>query len=219
MGDFDRNSSSPKPNEAKKMVIVLGLGVVLIGLVAMQFMKRGAPQAAAGAPMGAGDPLPRPVLSEEISPQSLASMINDLRNDPTKPLLREGVTADGLLNTPPRNPFRMSNAWLQSLFAAPTPVAVTTKPAPTPIDVTPAPTPAINPFPTPAVVALRAEDYKLTGLLNGTMAVINGRVLKVGDTVGKARIMDIDDNTVRLQPIDQPNGPTIVLSLTALLGQ
>jgi hypothetical protein len=215
MGDFDRNDNSAKPDETKKLVIVLGLGVVLIGLVAMQFMKRGAPQAAAGAPMGNGVALPPPVLSEEISPQALATMMNDLRNDPTRPLLRGSAAADGLLSTPPRNPFRISNAWLQSLFAPQTAVAPATKPAPA--TTNPAPQPI--PLPSPSSFALRAEDYKLTGILNGTMAVINGKVIKVGDTVGKARILNIDDNSVRLQSADFPNGPTLVLSLTTLLGQ
>jgi hypothetical protein len=219
MGDFDRHNSSPKNNETKKLVVVLGLGVVLIAVVAMQFMKRGAPQAAAGAPVGNGAALPQPVLTEEISPQALANMTNDLKNDPTAPLLRGPAMADRVLNTPPRNPFRMSGAWLQSLLAAQTPVAAATKPASTPPVVTPFPAPMVTPFPAPALNVLRAEDYKLTGILNGTTAVINGRIVMVGDTVGKARIIDITDNTVRLQSADSPNGPTLALSLAALLGQ
>ena len=49
------------------------------------------------------------------------------------------------------------------------------------------------------------------------MAVINGKVVKVGDTVGKARVLDIAENTVRLQPADSPASPPLVLSMSALL--
>jgi hypothetical protein len=221
MGDFDRNDNSPKPNETKKLVVVLALGVVLIGLVAMQFMKRGAPQAAVGAPVGNGVALPPPILNEEISPQVLTNMLHEIENDPTDPLLRAVPAGAASLNIPPRNPFRMSAHWFQSLFAA-APVVPVTAPPVTPVK-TPEPpvaTPPVLPPTTtaaPAPVVLRAADYKLSGILNGTMAVLNGKVVKVGDVIGNARVIEISENAVRLQPADFPTGPTLVLSLASQL--
>jgi hypothetical protein len=222
MGDFDRHSNnSAKPNETKKMVIVLALGVVLIGLVAMQFMKRGSPQTAVGAPVGSGVALPPPVLSEEISPQALANMLSDLQNDPTRPLLRPGAANDSALNVAPRNPFRMSRDWLDSLFTpvvtpATAPVLIVEPVQPVrPVATAPVET---RPYvPAPRIIVLQASDYKLSGILNGTMAVINGKVVKVGDVVSKARVIEINDSTVRLQAAESPAGPTLVLSMGSVL--
>ena len=220
MGDFDRHSSSPKPNETKKMVVVLALGVVLIGLVAMQFMKGGSPQSAVGAPVGGGVALPPPDLSQEISPQTLALMLNDLQNDPTRSLLNAGPAGHAALDAAPRNPFRMSADWYQSLFAPGVVPATATAPAFNPV-TSPGAAAAGDSHPPVApggrTVTLQASDYKLSGILNGTMAVINGKVVKVGDTVGKARVLDIAENTVRLQPADSPASPPLVLSMSALL--
>jgi hypothetical protein len=216
MGDFDRNDNSPKSNETKKLVIVLALGVVLIGLVAMQFLKNGSPQTAAGAPVNTGVALPPPVVSEELSPGTLANMLHELQNDSTQTLLRPGAAGDAALDTAPRNPFRMSNDWLRSLFnTKPVAPALTPTSNPAPMFVTTRPVPPTYPAPSP--IALQAADFKLTGILNGTMAVINGKVVKIGDVVGKARVIDITDNSVRLQPADFPNGPTLVLSMGSLL--
>jgi hypothetical protein len=215
MGDFDRNDNSPKPNETKKLVVVLALGVVLIVLVAMQFMKGGAPQAAVGSPVGNGMALPPPILSDEISPQSLATMLGDLQNDPTAPLLRTGARGGGPLNTPPRNPFRMNGDWYHSLQRQdPVQPVVATRPDPVPVYV-----PPHLPDPTPTPTVLKAADYKLTGILNGTTAVINGRIVKVGDIVGQARVLEVRDNGVRLQAADSPEGPTLLLSMGTSLGQ
>jgi len=214
MGDFDRNDNSGKRNEAKKLVAVLGLGVVLIVLVAMQFMKNGGPQAAAGAPVNNGVALPPPVVSEEISEKALANMINDLQNDPTKPLLRNGAATDHALDATPRNPFSLSNVWLNELIR-PVSTASQTQPQHT------EPRPYVTSLPVNAAqpLALRAEEFKLASIINGNMAVINGKVVKAGDVVGKARIVDIREDGVTLQLADFPNGPRMELSIQPRLNK
>jgi hypothetical protein len=219
MGDFDRNvsASSDKPNETKKMVVVLGLGVVLIGLVAMQMMKKGnGPQPAVGAPAGNGVALPPPVLTEEISPNALAVMTAQLQNDPTSQLLKVGHEAgDPKLDAVPRNPFALSSALLANLR---------TEPRIVPAPVTPNP---VQPTPTPVAVAIpapRREDFKLS-MISGDMAIINGRIVRVGDIVDpqknggtvKGRVLQIRSDAVLLQNPESIDGATIEISTSPTL--
>lgn len=214
MGDFDRNTSSAgeKPADTKKMVIVVALGVVLIGLVAMQMMKHGGgPQVAAGAPVADGVALPPPVVAEEISPDALAHMTADLQNDPTSKLLRQESRGDDSLNAVPNNPFSMDGTWLATLIrpGRTTPVQA--------VQPTQEPVRQANPTPLAAGTALRAEDYKLASIVNGNMAIINGKIVKTNDIVGKAKVLQIRDDAVVLQSFDSPTGPTIEISMSTRL--
>src|ERR1043165_6501822 len=103
MGDFDRNKApgGEKKNETKKMAAVCMLGVVLLALVGMQFLKKG-PQQAVGAPANSGVALPTPVFNGEISKQALTAKLNDLQNDPTAALLKGDVHTDHTLDAVPR---------------------------------------------------------------------------------------------------------------------
>ena len=138
MGDFERNENPGKKNETRKLVVVLALGAVLVGLVALQFMKNGGPQAAAGAPVTNGVALPPPVVTEELSASALDGMMNELKNDPTQPLLRQEAEMDLQLAVPPRSPFHLSSSWLGLLVK---PVIV----PPPPPDPDPEPDPEPEP--------------------------------------------------------------------------
>jgi hypothetical protein len=209
MGDFDRVDNAPKANETKKIAVVLVLGVVLIGLVATQFMKHSGPQNAAGAPTVNTADLSAPALPEDLSPAQVAALIADLQKDPTTALLHPVGAKDPALAAAPRNPFGISKTWLAQL--------IIDKPAPTPTVTprTPTDPPPTTPLRTP--VGLRADDYKLTGILNGNTAVINGTVVKTGATIGRARVIGIHDKTVVLQPADFPDAPTVELNFQSSL--
>ncbi len=210
MGDFDRNPTAAKPNESRKLVIVLSLGALLIGLVALQFLKGGTgPQSASGAPVPSGSPLAPPVLANEISPAALDAMMNELKADPTTALLCQDLRGDHSLAAVPRNPFAMSDAWLKDLGSHP-PQPAATRSSSTPPPATIPGVPALS---------LRVEDFKLATIVNSDMAVINGKIVKVGDVVAGARVLKIRNDGVTLQHVDSPGGPTIELSMQPRLNK
>ncbi|HEY4330238.1 MAG TPA: hypothetical protein VGN88_10925 [Phycisphaerae bacterium] len=212
MGDFDRheNNSAPKQSETKKMVAVLGLGVVLIAVVAFEFLKK-SPQAAVGAPVdSASGILPPPVVDGDISPAALTGIISELKNDPTKNLLRSGMQADPKLDEVPRNPFVISPTWVKALTKQ---EVVQQQPEPRPIFQSSSTPP---PPPPPPPLVLKPEEYKLNSLISavdGMNAIINGKIARVGSVIDSAVVVEIGSNSVILQHVNSPNSPKLEIKM------
>ena len=62
--------------------------------------------------------------------------------------------------------------------------------------------------------SLRAGDFKLTAILD-KKAVINNKVVQVGEMVGEAKVLDVRDNAVVLQHGKYSDGPTIELHMNS----
>jgi hypothetical protein len=201
MGDFDRFEKPAQANESKKLVTVAALGALLLGLVGYQLVKRGPQQAAAAEISGQPE-----AASASETP---AALRDALTNNPTATLLQK----DGLQAPPPkplRNPFRMSSAWLAALNP---PVQATRVPT-----TTAATRPVVPQIVVNAVVpiTLRAEDFKLSSVVttgSGMAAIINGKVVRAGDVVGQARILEITGEEVTLQHVSFPDGPITTISM------
>jgi len=202
MGDFDRVEKSNQAGESKKLIMVVTLGATLLGTVGYQLVKRG-PQQASASEIPEG-----PAVSVSETPAVLRST---LLQNPTTGLLQGSEKPPAA--KPMRNPFKMADSWLALLHQI--------KPDKPPVLPDP---PKTQPKPVPEVVALglRAEDYKLSSIVNsvtGMSAIINGRVVNEGGTVGKARVLRISGEEVLLQHIDFPNGPTTTLSMQPKINQ
>ncbi|HUT59788.1 MAG TPA: hypothetical protein VNA25_18225 [Phycisphaerae bacterium] len=68
------------------------------------------------------------------------------------------------------------------------------------------PRPQAEPAPTPPQPKVDPASYKLSGILmgaDGGTAIVNGRFLKVGQTVDEAKVVTITPNTVHLQVAGQ----------------
>lgn len=202
MGDFDRNASPDKKNESKKLVMVAALGAVLLGLIWFEFMKK-SPEAMAG------QVAPAAAAASDAAAQSPDMLMAELKVDPTAGLLiREGTPAQD--SRPPRNPFHMADGWRASLVRP-------AEPGPVVHNDTPHPKPAAPAAPLP----LSSENFKLTGIMHAgssLYAIINNKILTVGNIVGKARVVEIREDGVSLQQVDSPDGPILQLSVQPSAG-
>lgn len=200
MGDFDRFEKPAQANESKKLVMVVALGAMLLGLVGYQFVKRGPQQAAAAELSG-----PPELASANETP---AVLRDALTHNPTAKLLQnDGTQAPA--PKPLRNPFRMSKEWLAVLNPPVQPVKPTNNTTTKPI----VPQVVVN---TVVPITLRAEDYKLSSVVttgNGMAAIINGKVVRAGDVMGQARILEITGEEVTLQHVSFPDGPITTISM------
>jgi hypothetical protein len=211
MGEFDRHQNQPRGNDTRKAVMALVLGVVLIIMLANWYLKS-PPAAVAGVPAAVSAGASPFILSDDMSPTALAQLQTQLNSDPTGALLLDRGTAPATDAPALRNPFRVAPAWQARLIRQAAPQVVA-DPQPR-IAVEPQPTP-----PRPEIPALRSADYKLQSLFvqNGQRsALINSREVRVGDVVGKARVLEIRDNAVILQHLEAPNAPPITLSMPSL---
>src|SRR4051794_217260 len=88
MGDFDRNAKPGEGSQAKKLIMVGVLAAVLLGVVAMQFLKGGpaSADASTGQPPGEAGAAPAAEATDE-SPDVLHAA---LLKDPTPTLLVDG---------------------------------------------------------------------------------------------------------------------------------
>ena len=196
MGDFDRNEAGGKKGETKKLIMVGALGVLLLGLIWFQFMKK-SPEAMAssGDATAAGS-------TTETTEQTPEQAMADLQSDPTAGLLTAPTGATPADGKPPRNPFRMADAWRISL-------ARPAEAGPVAHVETPRPHVAATPL------SLSAENFKLEGIIRqgpALCAIINNKIVTAGAIVGKARVVDIREDTVTLQHVDSSDGPLLQLS-------
>jgi len=200
MGDFDRNETGGKKDETKKMVMVGALGVLLLGLIWFQFMKK-SPEAMAEAN---GADAQAASTTGDATDQTPEQAMADLQNDPTAGLLSTPAGAGATDAKPPRNPFHMADAWRASLVKPAEPGPVT----PTHSDVQRPHLPA-----TPS--SLLAENFKLSGIVRqgpSLCAIINNKIVTAGSIVGKARVIEIREDGVTLQHVDSADGPLLQLS-------
>jgi hypothetical protein len=209
MGDFDKkqeaSAADAAAKEKKKLAMVGVLGAALLGVLVWQF--KGGPQSVGaqsfGGPAGGDQALVSP---EQTPAQALAGL--DPSKDPTKDLLLGSAALPENLMAVPRNPFKLSDEWRTVLVkqvdtpklepvrpVIDTPRAVVTQPKAPPADV---------------------AGLKLQGIFrqgDKLFASINGQILTVNATIGKARIVEIRDEQVLLRHADWPGGPVTALSL------
>jgi MSHA biogenesis protein MshK len=89
----------------------------------------------------------------------------------------------------------MSGRCRPHLAAAPTLAPV----APTPSPAAMVPAAVTRPADSAEGPAVKDGSYKLTGIMrgpDGSVAVINGEIVKVGETVGDAKVIKINTNSV-----------------------
>jgi hypothetical protein len=206
MGDFDKNQAPKDAGEKKKLVIVGLLGAVLLGVVYFHFMKSGPAVANAGiAPAEGAQGVVAALRTDETAAQARAA----LEADPTKHLLTGGTELDPALEKVPHNPFRMSDKWRATFVKQ---AVVTPR-----VEIVPRVTDPKDPvvINTPAV-AVDTRDMKLMMITRGSrglQAIINGNIVSVGQTVGSARVIEIKPDSVTLQHVDFPDGPTSSLTI------
>ena len=202
MGDFDRLQAAPKGNDNRKALLALVLAVVLVAMVAHWYF---------GGPAVAGAALPLPLPHDDgTSPEALARLHAELNDDPTAALLHSSAKPD-VISQIPRNPFRMAPAWAALLIKT-TPTPEPPKPATQTAPLEPAFTVAAT---RPESPAIRASDYRLQGTFNlgGWEAFINNKRVRVGDTVDKARVLEIREDAVVVRHVDYPDGPKTTLTV------
>jgi hypothetical protein len=203
MGDFDRHAKQNEAAQSKKLIMVGVLGAVLVGVVAMQFMKGPAVADASALPgAGGGSAAQAPEESPEVLRASLLK-------DPTPELLAAGPRAKTVVPIE-RNPFAMAHTWRTALAPKePTP-------EPTPVAVTVQPEPVAPVIAAPQPLELKAADYKLSMILvsnNQYIALINGLTVSTGSRIKDALVLDVQADTVVLRHKDFENGKPLRLQL------
>jgi hypothetical protein len=207
MGDFDKapetSAADAAAKEKKKLVMVGVLGAVLVAVLGFTFLK-GTPQNASGQSFGSATESPGGEIATGQTPaQALAEL--DAAKDPTKDLLLGTAELPKDLAAVPRNPFKLSDNMRAQLIkpVIEVPRAQPVKPVQTEIVVTQPKAPT-------------APDVKLQGIFrqgDKLYASINGQLLTVGMTTGKARVVDIREDQVLLRHADYPGGPITAQSL------
>jgi hypothetical protein len=204
MGDFDKNQTPSAADQAakekKKLAIVGLLGAVLLGVIVFHFNK-GGPQAASASER----PIREPSLAV-VGPTPAQALANlDSAKDPTLELLKgtAGITPE--LAQVPRNPFKISDAWLNQLVKHP------------------AALPEVHTsvyIPQTAVLPAKLPEANIDGLkLNGIFrqgdklyASVSGNLVTVGNTIGNARVTAITSDSITFRHADYPDGPTTTLT-------
>jgi hypothetical protein len=198
MGDFDRSDAGQPDSQAKKIGFMIILACLLVAVLGFHFMRHGGPRAATAFPGG-----PAAAAPAEVTPEAAAEA---LRRDPTAALL-VAAAPDRSLDTLPRNPFAISDAWRASLVRQPdaAPAAPATPLAVEPVARVAAPRVAVPP---------KADKYKLGTIVrhgDRYMAIVNGQIVAPGGLIDGARVVEIRADRVVLQHADYPDGPTVNL--------
>ena len=200
MGDFDRLQTAPGKQDNRKALAALVLAVVLVAMAAHWCF---------GRPAAAGAASPPPLLHDDgTTPAALATLHAELNNDPTASLLRSSAKPD-VIRQIPRNPFRMSPDWV-ALLGKTTPLPEPPKP-----DVQTATPERAVASTRPESPAIRASDYRLQGTFNlgGWEAIVNHKVVRVGDVIDKAQVVEIREDAVVVRHVDYPDGPRTALAM------
>jgi hypothetical protein len=172
--------------------------------VGYHFLK-GGPQSALAANPGESS-ADVAASSDQTPTEALAAL--DPSRDPTRDLLLRAAALPSDLLTVPRNPFKISDV-LHAQIIKPRQAAA--KAAEPHVEPT-----RIIEEPRPVAETLKATDFKLAGIIRRDtqlVAIINGHFLAKGEIVGKARVVDIQDDHVTLRHKDWPDGPETVLTI------
>ena len=195
MGEFDKNQppTQTSADARRKQILVGVLGAVLLGVLGFHFLSGSPESARAGGTSGTESESAAPAAA-----QSPADELRDLRNDPTANLLTGGA-ADAESTKPAHDPFRLADIFR----------VVTKNDNVKPVETTHVdsrPTEYVPEIPVIPQSSLRIEViFRVGSKLQG---IVNGQIVRTGDTVGDARIVDIQSDRVVVRHKDYPDGPT-----------
>jgi len=207
MREVTGSSRKGKGQPAAKVVSVLALVALCVGLWLVTDMAlRASPSVATASPGAPRDstPVQAPRQGDSIGAPDV---------QPAAQPLVSATPAPAAVQAPTQAPGAVAASLMPAVGTGQpkSAEAERARPAQT---ATAKPAPALQPAPVPALVvpAVSKDDFKLTAVMRGpegATAIINGKSVRVGDTVGPAKVVKIDRYAVDLEV----NGQTLTVQM------